>query len=225
MNFVQWLASLDALLYELMDWLIFFPLTLWKIIRHPLDAMAYAEQQLLLEPERQFRGAVSPPVMLILTIVLVQGVGIVVGEGTSPIVGSGHGLAALVNDDTTLLLLRLVLFGLFALVLATRKVHRSGVELDRDTLKPAFYAQCYAIAPFAMLASGGLTIITAPAEGVVLPILGTAAFLTAFLYYGVLQVRWFSRELRQSFLRSLADAAIGMMVSIALTIGLGLLFR
>ena len=162
MNFVQWLNSLDDLLYELMVWLIFFPLTLWRVVRHPLATMSYAEEQLLLDPERQYRGTVSPPIMLILTIVLIQEVGIAVGDGTSPIVTSRHGLAALVNDNTTLLLLRLVLFGLFALVLATRRVRRSGVPIDRDTLKPPLYAQCYAIAPFAMLASGGLTILVSP---------------------------------------------------------------
>ena len=225
MNFVQWLNSLDDLLYELMGWLIFFPMTLWRIVRHPLETMRYAEEQLLLEPERQYRGTVSPPIMLILTIVLIQAIGIAVGDGASPIVTSRHGLAALVNDNTTLLLLRLVLFGLFALVLATRKVRRSGVAIDRDTLKPPFYAQCYAIAPFAFLASGGLTVLVSPIHNPILPILGTTAFIAAFLYYGIVQIRWFSRELKQSHLRSFADASIGMVLSCALTLGLGLLFR
>ncbi|MGY4397230.1 hypothetical protein ACVWZA_002424 [Sphingomonas sp. UYAg733] len=52
MNFVQWLSSLDDLLYELMSWIIFFPVTLWRIVRHPLKTMQYAEAQLLLDPER-----------------------------------------------------------------------------------------------------------------------------------------------------------------------------
>lgn len=225
MNFVQWLNSLDDLLYELMGRLIFFPLTLWRIVRHPLETMRYAEDQLLLDPERQYRGTVSPPIMLILTIVLIQAIGIAVGDGVSPIVRSRHGLAALVNDNTTLLLLRLVLFGLFALVLATRKVVRSGVPVDRDTLKPPFYAQCYAIAPFALLASGGLTLVGAPAPNQILPALGAVMFLLAFLFYGIVQIRWFSRELQQSHLRSFVDASIGMVLSIGLTIGLGLLFR
>ncbi len=223
MNFVQWLNSLDELLYELMSWLVFFPVTLWRIIRHPLATMAYAEEQLLLDPERQYRETVSPPIMLILTVVVVQAAGLAVDGGSSTIIRSRHGLAGLVNDNTSLLLLRLVLFGLFALVLATRKVRRSGTVLDRDTLKPPFYAQCYAISPFALLVSGGATIVGHP-----LPLIegaGIAAVIAAFLFYGVVQVRWFSHELNQSLLRSFVDASIGMVVSIGLTIGLGVLFH
>lgn len=225
MNFVQWLNSLDELLYELMSWLIFFPVTLGRMIRHPLATMKYAEDQLLLEPERQYRSTVSPPIMLILTIVVVQGIGLAVGDGTSPIVAHKRGLAGLVNDNTTLLLLRLVLFGLFALVLAARKVHRSEETLDRDILKPPFYAQCYAISPFALLASGGLTIATHPHSHPLVHAAGIVAIIAAFLFYGIVQVRWFSRELNQTLLRSFVDASIGMIASVALTVCLGLLFH
>lgn len=225
MNFFQWLNSLDDLLYELMGWLIFFPMTLWRVLRHPLATMRYAEEQLRLEPDRQYRGTVSPPIMLILTVVLIQAVGIAAGDGTSAIVASRHGLAALVNDNMTLLLLRLILFGLFALILATRRLRRAGITIDRDTLKPPFYAQCYAIAPFALLASGGLTIAISPYQIVLLPIAGLLAFIAALIFYGVVQVRWFSQELGQSHARSLVDASIGMALSIGMTIALGLLFR
>lgn len=221
MNFVQWLNSLDELLYELMSWLVFFPVTLRRILCHPLATMRYAEDQLLLEPERQYRGTVSPPIMLILTIVLVQGIGLAV-DGASPIVASHRGLAGLVNDNTTLLLLRLVLFRTFALVLATRKVNRSSVDLDRDTLKPAFYAQCYAIAPFTLLISGGLS--AANHHHDLVQIIGLLSMLAACLFYGIVQIRWFRAELSQSVIRSFFDATIGMVVSITITITLALLF-
>jgi hypothetical protein len=221
MNFVQWLNSLDELLYELMSWLVFFPVTLWRILRHPLATMLYAEEQLRLDPDLQYRGTVSPPVMLVLTIMLIQGVGLAI-DGTSPIITDRRGLAGLVDDNTTLLLLRLVLFGCFALVLATRKVNRSSVDLDRDTLKPPFYAQCYAISPFALLLGGG-----ASAAGHHYPfvqVAGLLAIVTAFLFYGIVQVRWFRQELNQSIPRSFIDASIGMVTSIAVTAALGVLF-
>jgi len=223
MNFVQWLSSLDEILYELMAWVLFYPITLWKIVRSPIRTMKYAEDQLTLPKSEQFRATVSPPIMLVLTIVVIQGVGIAVGDGVSPIVASHHGLAALVNDNTSLLLLRLALFGLFALVLAARKVRRSGTVINRDTLKPPFYAQCYAIAPFALLASGGVTIAISP--DVRLAPWGLAATLGGFIYYAVVQIRWFSVELGQTRLRSSLDVLFGMALSIAITLGLGLLFR
>lgn len=40
MNFVQWLNSLDELLYELVGWLVFFPVTLWRILLHPLAVLS-----------------------------------------------------------------------------------------------------------------------------------------------------------------------------------------
>lgn len=51
MNFVQWLNSLDEFLYELMSWIVFLPVTIWKILRHPLSTMEYAEAQLALGQE------------------------------------------------------------------------------------------------------------------------------------------------------------------------------
>ncbi|AYJ84989.1 hypothetical protein D3Y57_02750 (plasmid) [Sphingomonas paeninsulae] len=221
MNFVQLLSSLDELLYELMSWLIFFPITLWRILRYPLATMRYAEEQLLLDADQQYRGTVSPPIMLILTVALVQAIGIAI-DGGSAILKSRHGLAALVNDNTSLLLLRLLLFGTFALVLAARKVRRSGAGLDRDTLKPAFYAQCYAISPFTLLFSAGTSAATHHFPG--LQIAGVFSVTAALLFYGIVQVRWFSRELNQPLIRSFIDASIGMVESVVITIMVGLLF-
>lgn len=222
MNFLQFLNSLDELLYELMSWFVFFPVTMWRLLRRPLATMRYAEEQLVLAPDRQYRATVSPPIMLVLTVAAIQGIDLAV-DGTSPIVASRHGLAGLVDDNTSLFLLRLVLFGAFALILATRKVMRSAANLDRDTLRPAFYAQCYAISPFALLIGVG-TVAVAHSRYPV-QVAGLAALAGAFLFYGIVQVRWFRRELGQSVLRSLVDAAIGMIAGVAVTLGVALLFR
>jgi hypothetical protein len=120
-------------------------------------------------------------------------------------------------------LLRLALFGAFALVLAARKVHRSDVDLDRDTLKPAFYAQCYAIAPFALLLSSGLTAVAQPYRAV--QIAGLIAIVAALLFYTIVEIRWFRAELSQSIFRSSLDASIGIVASFTITIGLGVLFH
>jgi len=74
---------------------------MWRLLRHPLATMRYAEEQLWLEQDRQYRGTVSPPIMLILTVALIQCVDLVV-EGTSSIVSSQHGLAGLVNENSSL---------------------------------------------------------------------------------------------------------------------------
>ena len=45
MHFMQLLKSLDELLYEVMSWLVFFPLTLWRTLTQPITMMEYAESQ------------------------------------------------------------------------------------------------------------------------------------------------------------------------------------
>ena len=222
MVFLQLLRSLDELLYELMSWFIFFPVTMWRQLRQPLATMRYAERQLLLEPERQYRGTVSPPIMLVLTVALVQSVDLAI-DGASTIVTSRRGLAALVTDNSTLLQLRLLLFSAFALILATRKVHRSTVDLDRDSLKPAFYAQCCAISPFALLVGISTIAIAHPVAS--FQIAGWIGLVGAFLFYSVVQVRWFKTELGQSTTRSVIDASIGIVASFGVTVAVALLFQ
>jgi len=222
MNIFAFLSSLDTILYELMSWFVFFPITMWLLLREPLATMRYAEAQLKLEEDQQYLGTVSPPIMLILTIALLQVINMAV-VGDNPIVRSRHGLSALVDDNISLFLLRLVLFGSFALILATRKVQRSAIDLDRQSLKPAFYAQCYAISPFALILGCGMD--AAAHQHFYWQLGGLVAIAGACLFYGIVQIRWFQRELGQSFLRSFVDASVGMIASIATTISVGLLFR
>ena len=221
MNFVQWLSSLDELLYELMSWLVFFPVTLWRTVRRPLMTMRYAEEQLLLDQELQYRDGVSPPIMLILAAVVSQALGLAV-SGTNPIVASHHGLANLVNDNTTLLLLRITLFGVVALIVAVRKVRRSGVALTRETLKPPFYAQCYLVAPVALAVAVG-TACVADSDAAV-RIVGVAVLAAGLGFFAGVQVRWFARELDQSIGRSIADAAIGLVEALVVFVAMGALF-
>lgn len=211
MTFLQLLSALDDLLYEVMSWLVFLPITMWRILRAPLTMMRYAEEQLALEEDKQYAATLSPPIMLILTIVVGQALGLAF-EGVSSIVSSRHGLAGLVNDNTTLFILRLFLFAIFALVLATWKVHRSQIDLDRTSLKPAFYAQCYATSPLALaVAIAGIAMAHTDAS---VRLYGFVGLVLSLLIYGVVQIRWFRRELDTSLPRAFADATIGMVSSL-----------
>jgi len=221
MNIVQWLNSLDELLYEFMGWLVFFPLTLWRTIIRPETTLKYAEDQLKLPQEEQYRGTVSPPIMLILSILVSQAIGLAV-DGTNPILSSKRGLAGLVNDNTTLLLLRIFLFGIFAVVAATYKVKRSGLVLDRDTLKPPFYAQCYAVAPLALIM--GIGTVCAGHSFQYVRHLGAILVVGSLLIYGTTQIRWLKRELGQSLLRSTLDASLIMIISLFCFVTIGMVF-
>ncbi len=41
MSFFQILRSVEDFLYEVMTWLVFYPRTLWRVIRHPRTMAAY----------------------------------------------------------------------------------------------------------------------------------------------------------------------------------------
>ena len=54
------LRSAELLLHEVVSWLVFFPLTLWRCITRPLDMMRYAEDELTQTPDEQFGLLLSP---------------------------------------------------------------------------------------------------------------------------------------------------------------------
>lgn len=220
MNFVQLLRSLDELLYELMSWVLFYPVTLWRTIRRPIATMIYAIDQLLLPEDTQYRATVSPPVMLILSVLVGQMIDLAL-HGTNPIVASQRGFAGLINDNTTLLLFRITLFGMFPLVLATRHVQRSEFDLDRDTLKGPFYAQCFAMAPVALAFTLGTSLLMQ--ESASERLWGGASLSFALAFFFVVEVRWFRKQLGQSIARSILDVSRGLIESITIFIALAYL--
>lgn len=208
MNFMILLKSLDDLLFEIMSWLIFYPVTFWRTLRHPWKMMDYASRELRAEEEKQYNDTLSPPLFLLLTLLLGHAIELSL-VGQSSLVGAKHGLASLVSDDTSLLLLRLLVFSIFPLIMAVRLVRRMKGGLSRETLRRPFYAQCYLAGPFALLVGLG---------GVVSQLgwrwtaeTGLVLMAIAFLWYGGFQARWFSRKLRVSLLRGFWIASVGMV--------------
>lgn len=220
MNFMQWLNSLDELLYEIMSWLIFFPITLWRAIRHPLRMMDYSDKELH-DPERQqFTDTLNPPLFLVLALVLSHAIELAIGGGVNPIVARTSGLAGLVSDDTSLLFLRLVLFAIFPLMMATRLVRARGLGLTRERLKSPFYAQCYSAAPFALFLGIGFSVAQ---TGLPLAPAGLAAAALATVCYLVVQAYWFARHLHRSVARGALHALAGFAGGLLFVIAVALL--
>ena len=74
MDFMKWLNSLGDLLYEVMSWLIFYPITLWRTITSPLDTMGYSDRELQDSADEQFTDTLNPPLFLVLSLLLTQAV-------------------------------------------------------------------------------------------------------------------------------------------------------
>ena len=216
MNFMQWLNSLDELLFEIVGWLLFYPVTLWCVVRRPQRMMAYAEAQLGLEEDKQYQDTLSPPVFLILSLLLAHAFETRF-EGLNPVIASHHGLAGLINDDTSLLLLRAVIYGVFPLVLGFTMVRAEGASLDRGTLKGPFYAQCYVITPFLLMISiGDITLKH------VAMVPGAIVLAAAFVFHLAVQTRWFAhrlnRRLMPSFFKALAGTLAAMLAALAIAV-------
>ena len=222
MNFMQWLRSLDDLLYEVMSWLVFFPVTMWRAIRRPLTMMNYADWELRDKEEEQFTETLSPPLFLILSLLVSHGIGLSLGGGTNPIVASNRGLASIISDNTTLLLLRVVIFSIFPLMLAVRFVHASRSQLTREGLKAPFYAQCYAAAPLALIVGVGTALAHSRFDW--LNGVAVAAVVLAIITYLVVQARWFAQHLNTSVWRGLLNAFAGILTGTVLALGIAILF-
>ena len=216
---MKWLSSLDELLYEVMSWLIFYPVTIWRTIRHPLEMMAYADSQLALPREEQYAAALSPPLFLALSLILVHGLSLALGE-TDALVAKHQGVAGLVDSDTGAVAVRVLAFAFFPLVAALNAVRRRGIAVDRLSLRLPFYAQCYPGAVFAAGVSiGGTLAISRWSNG---PFIGGLLAVATVAYYAVTLTRWFAAEFALSLGRALAAALVGVGEGFMLLIAVGL---
>lgn len=215
------IESLDEALYTVMGWLVFYPLTLWRALVRPLRMMAYADREVSDRPEEQYEDAIRPPLFLFLTLMISHGIEIAV-SGQNPLLADRRGLAALVDSDLALLALRLVLFSLFALMMAVRALRRQGVRLTHANLRRPFYGQCFTTAPFALLIGiGTLTYsMTAAWRDA-----GLVVLLVALAWYMGVQSLWFSKRLGISMLAGFGQAAVAMGMALIMFFIFALMVR
>lgn len=191
MDFLRIIRSLEELLYEVMGWLVFYPRTLWRVVANPVSMMRYSDREQAGAPEQQFADTLSPPLFLMLTILVAHGFALSMGaklpEARTAIA------RMLLGSEQNLLILRSILFSIFALVAATTLIKRRHSPLDRTTLRLPFFAQCYLTAPFALAVSVSATLAGMPTPGVRLA--GTILTLAGVIWYVWVETRWFRIEL------------------------------
>lgn len=59
MELLKILRSFEEFLFEAISWLIFYPLTLWRVLRDPLAAMEYSDREQADAEERRYDDALS----------------------------------------------------------------------------------------------------------------------------------------------------------------------
>jgi hypothetical protein len=152
MPFLIFLKSFEVLLYEVMSWLVFYPRTMWRAVRHPLRMMKRTEDELKLAPAEQFRDVISPPIFLLLTVIAANSFEVAV-VGNNALIDDGVGLAAMITDNSSLILFRLIVFASLPVVAGVLALAALRRQVDRVTLQPVFYAQCFATTPVVLLCS------------------------------------------------------------------------
>lgn len=221
MPFLIFLKSFEVLLYEVMSWLLFYPRTLWRAVRHPHRLMERTESELKLAPAEQFRNLVSPPIFLLITVVATNAIQVTV-IGNNPLIDDGIGLAAMITDNTSLILFRLVVFASLPVIAGALALAAVGRAVDRDTLQPFFYAQCFATAPVVLLMSAGETLTRLPQSAANVP--AAVLFVVAALFYLGVEATWFADQTKRGLLTGALWAIAAFFSSALVVAGMTLLF-
>lgn len=204
------LKSIEELLYELITWFVFYPLTFWRIVTRPIAMLTYAQQELTEKDDAQFDDAVSPPILLLLTLVILHVLEAVFSRDTAV-------LPVLLQDDRNLLVFRALAFSLFPLLFATLRLRLTGARLTRTTLKPAFYSQSYATVPLVLAFSVGMQLLGASDRLAGGWVWGAALALGGIFWYLAVETVWFSRNGEMSRLRALV-MTLGIFFAAVLTL-------
>lgn len=211
MDLMALVRSIEELLYEIASWALFFPLTLWRCIRDPIRMMRYGAAELTDKTEHRFAEALSPPILLILTLVLLHLLELPPPEDLL------EAIPWLFEDARNLLIFRASVFGLLPLFCAALDLHRQGTPVTRETLRPSFYSHCYLATPFILSVEIALIIADLP----VATIVPVAMMVGAIGWYVTALAVWIRRQTGIGIARAVANAA-ATLITFAVIAFLGL---
>lgn len=217
MDLLKILRSVEELLYEVMSWLVFYPRTLWLTLRHPLRTMRYSDREQHDRPERQYLETLSPPLFLVLSIALSHGIEVVAGlklpEMHEPMA------ASLLSSDQNLVIFRALMFSTHPLLFAVLFLWLSGRRLDRETLRPPFFAQCYLSGATSIMVGLAGTGIRYPNDA--LTVAGLVLITASTVWYLAIQRSWLMRIDGMTKWRAFGWALAGFVTATGLVLGAG----
>lgn len=218
MDFMKLLKSLEELLYELVSWLIFYPITMWRSISRPLEMMRYADMELSDRLEDQYDDTLSPPLFLLITLLIAQGI-----STMFPSIYDPSKTPVALTSTPNLLIGRGVVFSVFPLMMAVSLLRHRAIKLTRNSLRPPFFSQCYVAAPFALMVGLAFDLMLIPGRGEVLA--GLAVLVFAIVWYAAIEVRWFRIDLQVTAARAMLLfakaflAALLVVLLVAIAVG------
>lgn len=222
MDLFKLLKSLEEFLYEVIVLLVFYPRTMWLSLRYPQRMMDYADTELGDVQSGQYIDTVSPPLFLMITLGLTYLFGLMVH---APSVAQDA--PSLLADPERMLVFRVFAFSLLPLVLSLRLMRDLSIRLDRDTLRPPFFSQCFITAPFALGIGIGLSLAAYRGPDGVVP--GMIILAVSTGWYVRQQAHWFATKrgtgLRRGWTTALSTFVLGWAAIIALVLAIGAVSR
>lgn len=205
MDFLKILKSFEEFVYEALIWVVLLPRTLVRILLHPRRMTEYAASELGRADEKQFSAAVSPPLLLILCVLTAHFIDLGIRTRTPD--ASDSLASTILASEQNLLLYRTIAFGVWALAGAVYFLLRSGIPVDRDSLRGPFYEQCYLVSPFALLLSISSSLSLMPENAFAIR---SAPWLVlgAFLWFWFVQIDWIGRKAGLSPCRRVVAATL-----------------
>ncbi len=194
MDFMKLLRSFEEFIFEAVSWLVFYPITVWRIVTRPLTTMAYSDAEQTDTEGGRYDDALSPPLLLLVTVVVVNG--IAAALHVEDVHATSKVIRFLYESPQNLTLFRALVFSLLPLVAAATLLRRLNVRLSRETLRPPFYAQCYLAAPCSIALGLGQTIFHRPE---VHDTVGAAVLILGAVWFLVTETRWFRSRLGASW--------------------------
>jgi hypothetical protein len=219
MDFMRVLQSLEEFLYEVMSWIVFYPRAILRTLRHPVAVAVYTKEQLAQPRELQFTELISPPLLLILTVLVAH----IVEMGTP------HGVQAaqsaigkeLFASEQGIIATRSLFYCIFALVGSLSWLRRLRQPVNRETLREPFYIHCYLLAPFAL----GMALATTAAINLPAPwnIASGPIYLASCAWYAWAQTAIYRRLLHLGVWQAWFQACRVNLAATVLTVGIGVL--
>lgn len=194
MDFIRIIRSVEELVFELLSWIVFYPYTLWRAVRHPLALALEVSKVMTENVDHQFRHHLSPILFLLISIGLAHAIELGMNEQVQLV--PSRTAAVIEQSDLFLIILRATLWGMVPLVIGLGHEIISGRRVSRNGLRARFLEQCFYAGPLAL----GLSTAIAfgryqPSD--LMPYALALGGVTAIWFFAT-QVTWTRYELRVS---------------------------
>lgn len=205
MDFIRIIRSVEELIFEMMSWLVLYPVTLWRSIFQPVELSKELDNVLTENIDHEFRHHIRPTLFLLLTLALMHSLELALNE-TFPEIKSKLGQLVSMSDGA-LILLRAFMFATVAIIMGFgRQLRDQSGMISRNFLRLVFFKQCYYVAPFAIFSS--LAVIIGRIDATYAQPLSAIIGGVGFLWFFPAQVKWCLLNGETSLARSIFLVAL-----------------